>query len=42
LEKIKIGIKELKKLGCRTEINIVLTKQNYKDLSEIVLYYLDM
>ncbi len=42
LKRVKYWIKELKKLWCRIWINIVLTKQNYKDLPEFLLYYLEM
>jgi len=42
LEKVKYWIDELKRLWCRIGINIVLTKQNYKDLPEFFLHYLDM
>jgi len=42
LEKVKYWIKELKKSWARIWINIVLTKQNYKDLPDFLLYYLNM
>lgn len=42
LQKCKYGIKELKKLWTRVWINIVITKQNYKDLPDILLYYLNL
>lgn len=42
LEKVKYWIRELKKLWCRMWINIVLTEQNYRDLPEFLLYYLEM
>lgn len=41
LEKVNYWIKELKSLWARMWINIVLTKQNYKDLPEFLLHYLD-
>lgn len=42
LDKVIYWIKELKKKWSRIWINIVLTKQNYKDLPDILLYYLDL
>jgi len=41
LDKINYGIDELKRLGARMWVNIVLTEQNYRDLPEFLLYYLD-
>ena len=42
LSKCIYSIKEVKKVWARIWINIVLTKQNYKDLPEILLYFLDL
>lgn len=42
LEKVRIWIREIKKLWWRMGINVVLTEQNYRDLPEILLHYLDM
>ncbi len=42
LKKVEYWIKELRKLWCRMWINIVLTKQNYKDLPEFLLHYLNL
>ncbi len=41
LDKILYGINEIKRLWARVAINIVLTKQNYIDLSDILLFYID-
>lgn len=40
-EKVLYGIRELRRLKSRIWINIVLTEQNYRDLPEILLFFLD-
>ncbi len=40
-EKVLQGIDNLKKLNVRIGVNIVLTKQNYKDLVDFVLFFLE-
>lgn len=42
LNKVIYWIKEIKRLGGRIWMNIVLTEQNYRDLPEIFLYYLNL
>lgn len=42
LKKVKYGIKELKWLWARMWINIVLTEQNYRDLPDFLLHYLNL
>lgn len=42
LDKCIYWIKELNKLWARTGINIVLTEQNYRDLPDFLLYFLNL
>jgi MoaA/NifB/PqqE/SkfB family radical SAM enzyme len=39
--KVEAGIKRLRELWARIGINIVLTAQNYKDLPDFLMYFLD-
>lgn len=38
---VMLWISELKRLGARVGINVVLTEQNYRDLPEMLLFFLD-